>query len=476
MKIRFGTGAVRASTLAADCGGLWYPADMPDPLICGLCTDSAEADPETAFVALRGKRADGHGFIPEALANGAPCVICETSGSTPAIRVASCEAALLRLAGHVRKGNCSHAVAVTGSVGKTTTKDLIAQVLSREKPTFRTPGNHNSLIGMPLSMLEMPAGTEWAVLEMGMNAPGEIRRLSLAAAPEIALITNVGTAHIGAFGSRERIFAAKTEVFAGLCPNGLFLKNADDDLLSSVSGKNFRTLSLSRKGRKADFSAKNIRVEPDRTFFDLEWNGGVETDLCLRVAGAHNVSAALFAFAVGITAGVSPDGIREGLFSYQTDELRQQRTELSGVTLIEDCYNASYESVCAALDLLDALCADGRRRAVAVLGEMRELGSKSISLHRAIGERVARSCVKLLFTLGKEGSEIAAGAREAGKFAGRICENRDLDDLSQPIRALCREIRPGDVVLIKASRAVAAERVGSALKNFLRKEEGRDHA
>lgn len=476
MKIRFGTGAIRASSLASLCGGLWYPANLPDPLIRGLCTDSAEADPETAFVALRGKRTDGHRFLPEALANGAPCVICETSGSTPAIRVTSCESALLQLASHARKENGSHVVAVTGSVGKTTTKDLIAQVLSREKPTFRTAGNHNSLIGMPLSMLEMPAGTDWAVLEMGMNAPGEIRRLSLAAAPEITLITNIGTAHIGAFGSRERIFAAKAEIFAGLCPNGLFLKNADDDLLSSVSGKNFRTLSLSRKGRKADFSAKNIRVEPDRTFFDLEWYGGRESDLCLRVAGAHNVYAALFAFAVGIIAGISPDGIREGLLSYQTDALRQRRTEIAGVTLIEDCYNASPESMTAALDLLDALCADRRHRAIAVLGDMRELGAMSAPLHHTIGERVADSCTDLLFTLGKEGSEIAAGARNSGKFAGRICENRDLNDLSDFIRKLCGEVRRGDVVLIKASRAVAAERVGSALKNFLQREEGRNHA
>ncbi|MBQ3639549.1 MAG: hypothetical protein II955_03420, partial [Clostridia bacterium] len=173
---------------------------------------------------------------------------------------------------------------------------------------------------------------------------------------------------------------------------------------------------------------------------------------------------------------VSPEEIRTGLLSYRPPKLRQMRTAIAGVTLIEDCYNASPESMTAALDVLNVLCASSERRGIAVLGDMLELGDRSDDLHRAIGARFAKGRAELLFTIGKGGSKIAEGAIENGILPERVVENPDVGDIENTIAALCGTVRAGDVILIKASRAVAAERVGSALKNFLKKEEGRNHA
>lgn len=478
MKITFGTGAISAAQLADACKGTLLSGSDPNLTVCGLCTDSAEADADTAFVALRGKRVDGHDFIPNALRAGCRCVICERppKGVAAAILAKDGETALLHLANDFRHRGTFRTVAVTGSVGKTTTKDMIAGVLSQTYRTFATPGNRNSTVGMPLSMLGMPIDTEWAVLEMGMNAFGEIERLSLAAEPDLAVITNIGTAHIGMLGSRENILRAKLEIFSGLQANGIWIRNADDEWLAGTDGKNFRTISVSAHGGKADFSAKNIRVEPERTLFDLSRSGNVEKDLCIRASGAHNVYAALFAYAVGISAGVSPEEIRAGLLSYQPNGLRQTHTAIAGVTLIEDCYNASPESMTAALDVLDMYCSSPDRRGIAVLGEMLELGERSDELHRMVGARFAKGRADLLFTIGKGGDRIAEGALENGVSSERVIENHDCEDIGSTVDALCRTIRKGDVILIKASRAVAAERVGSALKNFLQKEEGRNYA
>lgn len=478
MRTIFGMGAVNAAKLANDCGGVLLSGSDPSVPVYGLATDSSEVDARTAFLALRGKRVDGHAFIPNAVGAGCRVVISErpVKGVDALILVENCENALLRLANTLHRRQNFRTVAVTGSVGKTTTKNMVASVLSGSFETFKTAGNHNSTVGMPLSLLGALPKTEWAVLEMGMNSLGEIERLSRCAEPDIAIITNIGTAHIGMLGSREKILQAKSEIFSGLRSDGLFIRNIDDELLTAEIGKTFRSISISAHGKKADFSAKNIRVEPEQTQFDLLWSNGLEKDICIRVAGAHQVYAALFAFAVGISAGISPEKIRQGLLFYQQDELRQTRTVISGVTLIEDCYNASPESMTAALDVLDTLCSSSDSRGIAVLGDMLELGAQSDALHRAVGHRFSRGRAELLFTIGEGGEKIAQGARAGGVQADRIFENCDREDLRATVEALCRTVRRGDIVLIKASRAVSAERVGFALKNFLQKEEGRDHA
>ena len=471
MKVSFGTGPLTLAALAERCRAKLTAPDQATVRVTALCTDSRETDGQTAFLTLPGEKDDGEAHIAEAAARGCPCVICTHLSETPvaAIQTPDRLQALLRLAKSVREEVNPHCVAVTGSAGKTTTKEFISSVLSQKGSVFKTPGNHNSLVGLPLALLALRPGTEWAVLEMGMNQAGEIGALSQTVMPDLAIITNIGNAHIGRLGSRYGILQAKLEIFSGLRQNGVFLLNADDEFLRRSAGKNFRTISLSANGRKADFSAKNIRVELQKTMFDLTWRGGVETDLCLPVAGRQFVTAALFACAVGVYAGASPEAIRRGLAEAKPGKLRQQISVCGGVTLIEDCYNASPEAMEAALDFLDLCCQGKGRRGIAVLGDMLELGSESERLHYQVGKRFAGGRAELLFTIGKESEAIARGARQNGVSSRQIKENPDPNDLSGLIQTLQTVIRPGDVILIKASRKLAAERVGSALKNFLEK-------
>ena len=471
MKITLGSGPVTLAELAARCNGrLTNSANRQMP-VRQICTDSREVDKNTVFWTLPGKKDDGEAHIAEAVACGCPCVVCTTDLSKQqicAIQTSDRIRALLRLAGSALEAINPQCVAVTGSAGKTTTKEFISAVLSQAKKTFKSPQNHNSLIGLPLSLLEMEPQTEWAVLEMGMNQKGEIKALSDLVMPEIAAITNIGKAHIGLLGSQYDILQAKLEIFSGLRPNGIFLLNIDDPFLSASAGKNFRTISLSANGRKADFSAKNIRVEPQKTIFDLTWRGGEETDLEIHLSGKQFVYAALFAYATGIYAGVSPEAIRRGLARANPGGLRQAISVCQGVTIIEDCYNASPESMRAALETLDCFCAQGGR-GIAVLGDMLELGVQSERLHFQVGECFAKGKAQLLFTIGKESRQIALGAIANGVPANLVFQNPNPGDLSSLIAALQSTVRQGDVVLIKASRGIAAERVGSALKNFFGK-------
>lgn len=471
MKVSFGIGPLTLSELAKRCQATLTTPEKANFRVSALCTDSREADGQTAFLTLPGEKDDGEAHIAEAAARGCPCIICtnvpETTGCF--IQTPDRIQALLRLAETIRQEVAPHCVAVTGSAGKTTAKEFISSVLSQKGSTFKTLGNHNSLVGLPLSLLELKPGTEWAVLEMGMNHKGEIGALSKIVSPDLAAITNIGNAHVGMLGSQYDILQAKLEILSGLQQNGVFLLNVDDEFLRRSVGKNFRTISLSANGRKADFSAKNIRVELHKTIFDLNWRGGVETDLCLPVMGKQFVTAALFAYAAGIYAGVSPEAIRRGLAVANPGKLRQQISVCGGVTLIEDCYNASPESMAAALDSLDLLCQTQESRGIAILGDMLELGSESERLHYQVGKRFACGNAELLFTIGKQSERIALGARQNGVFSDQIYQNPDPNDLSGLLNELKTVVRPGDVILIKASRRIAAERVGSALKDFLEK-------
>ena len=229
MEVKFSKGAVTCKQLAEWCGGILRQEHGADLLIDGICTDSREADETTAFCALRGERVNGHDYIENALAAGCKCVLCEQSNQVldrsgvGVIVVKDTEFSLSRLANVFRRQIPFHGVGVTGSVGKTTTKEMIASVLGYGWKTYKTAGNHNSLIGMPLSMLEIPQDTQWAVLEMGMSDFGEIERLSIVAEPEIAVITNIGTSHMEMWGSRKNICRAKLEILSGLRNGGTLI-------------------------------------------------------------------------------------------------------------------------------------------------------------------------------------------------------------------------------------------------------------
>ena len=471
MKIAFSTNQISFGTLARMCGGELHQGALGEVSVRSICTDSREADSETAFVALRGERVDGHDFIGAALERGCRCIICEhrnemlDRSDATAIVVNDSELALSKLANAYRQYLRCKTVAVTGSVGKTTTKDLIASVLSVSSHTSMTPGNHNSLVGMPLSMLALPTECDWAVLEMGMSNFGEIERLSITAEPDIAIITNVGSSHLEMLGSRENICRAKLEILSGLKENGILILTGDEPLLANVGGKSYHTVYVSVSSEKADFYAKNIRVETDRTVFDIVRGERVVKDLAVRLLGKHNVYAALYAFAVAVIAGMNEDDIREGLWRYVPEGMRQHIYQLGKITVIEDCYNASPESMICAVDVLEQYSRRTGNRSVAVLGDMLELGNDSPALHRSVGAYLAKKKIQRLFTVGGGGDQIAVGARQNGMSKARITQNSDVLDLQGTAEALLKDLQEGDVVLFKASRSVGAERIIDAIKD-----------
>ena len=470
MKTQFSINQISFGTLARMCGGELYQGALGEVAVRYICTDSREADAETAFVALRGECADGHDFISAALQKGCRCVICEhrteelERSDATAIVVNDSELALSKLANGYRSYLRCKTVAVTGSVGKTTTKDLIASVLSVRNKTAKTLGNHNSLVGMPLSMLSLPTESEWAVLEMGMSNFGEIERLSIAAQPDIAVITNIGTSHLEMLGTRENICRAKLEILSGLKESGILILSGDEPLLQNIGGKSYHTIYVSVSSEKADFYAKNIRVETDRTVFDVVRGTRVVKDLSIRLLGKHNVYAALYAFAVAVIAGMNEDNIREGLMNYAPDGMRQHIYPMGRITVIEDCYNASPESMICAVDVLEQYSRRTGKRSVAVLGDMLELGSDSPALHRSVGAYLAKKKIDRLYTVGGGGSQIAVGARQNGMSGNRIVQTPNVKELQEVAEKLVTELQDGDVVLFKASRSVGAEQIIAYIK------------
>lgn len=473
MKTSFSINQISFGTLARMCGGELHQGALGEVAARYICTDSREADAETAFVALRGERVDGHDYIGAALQNGCRCVICEHRNEeleysdATAIVVGDTELALSKLANNYRQYLSCKTVAVTGSVGKTTTKDLIASVLSVGTKVAKTAGNHNSTVGMPLSMLSVPTESEWAVLEMGMSNFGEIERLSITAEPDIAIITNIGTSHLEMLGSRENICRAKLEILSGLKQNGILILSGDEPLLRNVGGKSYHTVYVSVSSEKADFFAKNIRVETDRTVFDVVCGEHEVKELSIRLLGKHNVYAALYAFAVATIAGLNEDQIREGMMRYSPDGMRQHIYPMGKITVIEDCYNASPESMICAVDVLEQYSRRMGKRSIAVLGDMLELGTDSPALHRSVGAYLAKKKIQRLFTVGIGGGQIAVGARQNGMLHSRISQNPNVKALADTAKALAEELQEGDVVLFKASRSVGAEQIIAYLKEHI---------
>ncbi len=467
MKAEFPT-SVSLAAFADFCGGVLHGAAPSDVRISGLCTDSGEADQNTVFVALRGTRVDGHDYIHAAIRNGCRCVLCErlptmVTESLTCIVVPDSELALSVCAHAYQKTLSCQKIAVTGSVGKTTTKDMIAAVLSESRRVYFSKGNHNSVIGMPLSILEIDGACEFAVLEMGMSAFGEIKRMSLTAEPNIGVITNIGSSHLEQLGSRENICRAKTELLLGLKRDGLLLLNGDEPLLSGI-GDGFRTCYVSLCHSDADYFAQNIHVEKDCTVFDLSERGTCYSDMRIRVLGRHNVYAALYAFAVGREAGLSTDEIRHGLLRYETVGMRQNRYPFHGMTIFEDCYNASPESMCAALETVAEFAGHCGGRSVAVLGDMLELGTESDSMHRMVGKKLAEAGFDWLYTVGTGGAWIAQGATYGGMDRSRILSVTDDTEFPTLCARLLSDLQEGDSILFKASRSIRLERLIDLMK------------
>jgi UDP-N-acetylmuramoyl-tripeptide--D-alanyl-D-alanine ligase len=441
--------------------------------------DSRSIEPGDLFVALRGERADGHSFVAHALERGAAGALVATAWNPnvpPArlVTVADPLTALGELAAWHRSRFRPHVVAVTGSVGKTTTKDLVAAVLAQQWETLRSPASWNAEVGLPLTLLQLTEEHQAVVVEMAMRGPGQIRYLAGIARPETAVITNIGLSHLELLGSQEAICAAKAEVLDYLPRSGTAVLNADDafypKLRSRVPpGTRVQPYSMSGGGSDCVVGTYLHQGPP------LEGRGGVEVlgsrfavrlpgEQAVRrgwvpLLGRHNVANAVAAAAVGVSLGISPQRILRGLAHAVTSAQRMTVRMLpGGAMVLDDSYNASTpEAMLAALEVLQETAAERR---IATLGTMLELGPASEAAHRRVGQGVAALRPDLLVGVGEGGSRIAATAVQAGLAPGTVAKCPGNDEAL----ALLREaLRPGDVVLVKGSRGLAMESIVEGL-------------
>ncbi len=473
MKVAFGNKTLTISEIAEMCGGRLSGNFCTDEIKC-VCTDSREAEKNCLFLAIRGEKVDGHNYIDKAAQLGAVCAIAErvpdAGARIPLILVEDTVAAIAKFseayAAQYQKN--VKKVAVTGSVGKTTAKEMIASVLAVSHKLYKSGGNYNSTIGMPLSQLEIASDTEFAVLEMGMSQAGEISIMSRCAHPDVAVITNIGTSHIEYFDSRAGIASAKLEVMEGLSKDGMLLLCGGEPLLSEVGSWDSRVKYYSVCG-DTDIHAENVFSKDGKTVFDAIVCGTKIKEIEIFAIGKHNIHAALSAIAVALRFGISEEDIRQGLLNYRTVGMRQQIFEVGGVTIINDCYNASPESMRAACEVLCALANEKGGRKMALLGDMLELGAFSSDLHYSVGEHFGAAGVRL-FAFGESAQRIADGASShlSDEMITRFVSTEDkyINDIAATV---ARELKAGDCILIKASRRMAAERVTAALSDILGK-------
>ncbi|WP_030203568.1 UDP-N-acetylmuramoyl-tripeptide--D-alanyl-D-alanine ligase [Streptomyces sp. NRRL S-87] len=462
--------ALSLAEIADITGGRTH--DIPDPSVTvtgSVVIDSREVEPGGLFAAFAGEHVDGHDYAERAAAAGAVAVLAARPVGVPAVVVPDVEAALGALARAVVGRLGTDVVALTGSAGKTSTKDLIAQVLQNHAPTVWTPGSLNNEIGLPLTALKATEDTRHLVLEMGARGIGHITYLTGLTPPRIGLVLNVGTAHIGEFGGREQIAQAKGELVEALptaAEGGVAVLNADDPLVRAMSSRTQARTVLFGEADDADVRASEVRMTPQgQPSFTLHTPTGC-SDVTLRLYGEHHVSNALAAAAVAHVLGMSVDEIATALSGAGTlSRWRMEVTERAdGVTVVNDAYNANPESMRAALRALAAMGGAARAkggRTWAVLGRMAELGDESLAEHDAVGRLAVRLNVsKLVAVGGREASWLQLGAYNEGSWGE---ESVLVSDAQAAVDLLRSELRPGDVVLVKASRSVGLERVALAL-------------
>lgn len=454
--------ALSLAEIAEVVGGQTH--DIPDPSVqvtAPVVRDSREVRPGSLFAAFVGERVDGHDFAAQVVEAGAVAVLASRPVGVPAIVVEDVQSALGALARHVVRRLGATLVALTGSAGKTSTKDLIAQVLQRKAPTVFTPGSLNNEIGLPLTALSATEETKFLVLEMGARGIGHIRYLADLTPPKIGLVLNVGTAHIGEFGGREQIAQAKGELVESLPEDGAAILNADDPLVRAMASRTKAKVLLFGETDEADVRAENVRLtDSGQPAFTLHTPSGA-SDVTMRLYGEHHVSNALAAAAVAHELGMSAEEIATALS--EAGSLSRWRMEVTerpdGVTIVNDAYNANPESMRAALRALAAM--GNGRRTWAVLGKMAELGDEALAEHDAVGRLAVRLNVgKLVAVGGREASWLQLGAYNEGSWGE---ESVHVSDAQAAVDLLRSELRPGDVVLVKASRSVGLESVAQAL-------------
>jgi UDP-N-acetylmuramoyl-tripeptide--D-alanyl-D-alanine ligase len=451
--------------IAGAIGGTLRDAPDPDaPVTADVELDSRRIAPGGLFVALRGQRTDGHTHAGAAVAAGATGVLADRPVGVPAVVVPDVPAALGRLAAAVLARLPDITVAgITGSSGKTSTKDLLAQLLAGLGPTVAPPGSFNNELGHPYTVLRSTVDTRFLVLEYSARGIGHIAALCRVAPPRIAAVLNVGTAHLGEFGSRAAIAAAKGELVEALPPaaaGGVAVLNADDPLVLAMASRTAARVVTVGVSAAAEVRAADVTLDDlGRPAYRLVTPAG-EASVALGLHGAHQVPNSLAAAAVAVELGMPVAGVAAGLAAARPlSRWRMEVTERAdGVLVVNDAYNANPESMRAALRALMTMARG--RRSWAVLGQMAELGTGADAEHDAVGRLAARLGVDRLVVVGPQAGGICGGARQDASWKG---ESVQVPDAGAAVEVLRQEIRPGDVVLVKASRAAGLEQVGIAL-------------
>lgn len=424
--------------------------------ISAVVTDSRKVEPGCVFVCFPGENFDGHDFAVQAAQAGAEYVVVNHPvQGLPKEKTVLCESshrAMVRMASNYRAQFSPKIIGVTGSVGKTTTKEFCYAVLSAFGNALKTQGNQNNEIGLPNTLFRLDDQVEYAVVEMGMSALGEIDRLTRAARPNAAIITCIGTSHLQNLGTRENILKAKLEICAGLPDGAPLVLNADDEYLPSAQLPNrLKPVWFGLQSPLCDVTARDIQDEPEGQRFVLVDKQYGEIQAYIPVIGRHNLVDALAAYSAATRLGLDPVHAAAALADYKSTGMRQHMVEHQGVKVIEDCYNASPDSMRAALAMFRQVPAQHR---FALLGDMLELGDFSEQAHQEVGELAARSGLTALFTYGgKMACRIATAAREKGLAAQYFTSAEDAAN------AICKTVHAGDALLAKASRGIALEKI-----------------
>ncbi len=445
---------VKVSDIAAAAEGKLLCGDE-NTVITSFITDSREAKAGAMFVPIRGERADGHSYIPAVLEGPAAAAFTDHEiplGEKPLVLVKDCREALQRAAAWYRDQFDIPIVGITGSVGKTTAKEMVAQALSAQFRVLKTAGNQNSQVGVPITVCGLRKDHTAAVVEMGVSMPGEMARIAGVVKPTCAVMTNIGVSHIEFMKTRENILAEKVRIADYLPPDGALFVNGDDDLLPTLKetmGSRVVTFGL---GPTCDWRAFGLNEADKGTFFTCQSPAGERTELFVPAAGEHNVRNALCAMAVARYLGVPAGDVVRAISAYKAPAMRQQMVEANGLLIIDDSYNASPDSMRSAIDVLSTRPVTGKR--AAVLADMLELGDFSQQGHYQVGQYAKERGVELLVAVGPLSREIAAGYGEGARWFAT----------NQEAAAFLRDaLRPGDAVLVKGSRGMKTDEIVAAL-------------
>jgi len=429
--------------------------------VSGVSTDSRKINPGDMFIALAGENFDGHDFIDKAIEKGAVLAVTQRLPKRckiPYILVEDTLKALQDIAAYYRSKFNIPVVAITGSSGKTTTKDMVASVLSQKYNVLKTEGNFNNAIGLPLTLLKLQYSHQIAVLEMGMSSLGEISLLSNIARPGIGVISNVGLTHIEKLGSRENILRAKLEIFSYFNSDNTAVINGDNDMLQDFCSHKFRVIKYGLKEGN-DLFAYGIEEKGEAGIkFSVDLDG-IQSDFRVLLPGIHNVYNALSAIAVARLFGMEAEEIQKGLDSFKPSGMRMEIINLgSGVRLINDVYNANPESMKAAIDVLRTMKSEGR--GICILGDMLELGDLSSEEHCRTGMYAASSGADVIIAVGEFSDDVKRGAMASGMN----CSVYVFSDIKAAAASLDNIIKPGDTVLVKGSRGMKMEYIVDYLR------------